>query len=151
MASTVFFPEPFARALQAAEIAEIAARPLAEIANLDHEIRITKARLDDLTARRDRLAEVARDAGTVEEPDERGGRYRLRVVPRITRTIDPELLKNRHPKVFDRVAILSVTCPMAAVKCLLPNAAIEEISTARTTERIKIEYDPARLPIGGRS
>lgn len=151
MMETTFFPEPFARALRAAAVAEEAARPLAEIANLDHEIRVLKARLEDMTARRKQLAEDAREAGTVEEPDERGGRYRLRVVPRIVQTVEPQLLKDRHPDVFNRVAVLTVTCPMAAVKCLLPNAAIEEVSTARTTERIMVEYDPARLPIGGRS
>lgn len=138
----VFFPEPFALAL-ARDIARAPTVPaLAEVMEIDRETIRLKRRMDALADRRRELTEAAREAGRTEERDEFGGLYRLTVIERKVRTIEPALLKERHPAVFDRIAVLTVSCPMMAAKCVLPNSEIDACSTVRTTERIAVEYEP---------
>lgn len=130
-------PEPaapvWAETIAREAVAEPADPPLAEIYRIDTEIAALKRMISSLSERRgEALAEVV-ESGRMDQHDGAGNLYRLRARDRTVRTLEPDLLRERQPEVFEAIAVPTWSVTIADARRHLGEDEITACSSSRVS------------------
>ena len=130
-------PEPaipvWAETIAREAVAEPEEPALVEVYQIDGAIAELKHRIAALTARRAEVVEAVVDSGEMDQPDGYGNVYHLRAHDRTVRTLEPDLLRERQPAVFDAIAVETWTVTIADARRHLGEDEITACSSSRTT------------------
>ena len=130
-------PEPavpvWAETIAREAVAEPEEPALVEVYQIDGTIAELKHRIAALTARRAEVIEAVIDSGEMDQPDGYGNVYHLRAHDRTVRTLEPDLLRERQPAVFEAIAVETWTVTIADARRHLGEDEISACSSSRTT------------------
>jgi hypothetical protein len=145
-------PEPavpvWAETIAREAVAEPEEPALVEVYQIDGAIAELKHRIAALTVRRAEVVEAVIDSGKMDQPDGYGNVYHLQAHDRTVRTLEPDLLRERQPAVFEAIAVSTWTVTIADARRHLGEDEITACSSSRTTRSWLVVCEQSVL-VGG--
>lgn len=145
-------PEPavpvWAETIAREAVAEPEEPALVEVYQIDGAIAELKHRIAALTARRAEVVEAVIDSGEMDQPDGYGNVYHLQAHDRTVRTLEPDLLRERQPAVFEAIAVETWTVTIADARRHLGEDEITACSSSRTTRSWAVVCEQS-VQVGG--